>query len=306
MNTDDNESSEKKDDSNEELTESLVTEDYIRGRYLHYGKDTLPSFFEVKKLFEFVKRVLRNNKKESVLTPYTPEQYAHSEMVKTRCSFCNKEIVFAWRMNDDRCMCAHCHDHQVIRNEEIKRVYDDMRKMLTDHYHIKLREDINVRFQSAEAIKRVISIYRPDGLISYYNHRKHQMWIEVKGPKVAIKGAVIRELTHCWLYDNLRMTELERKFPLDEREKRIWWLFDIMSAYIQVQTLMKSEPGYAIRLKNKYRSMYKVDYFKIIFDDPHKMENITYEKHMTSFDIIRRFIDGFIEGEWDIPWPERY
>lgn len=54
-------------------------------------------------------------------------------------------------------MCGHCHDHQKTQKDEIKRLFLETKQMLEAHYHIEFRKDINVRFQSDDAIRKAAS-----------------------------------------------------------------------------------------------------------------------------------------------------
>lgn len=294
-----------KANSGSEETANLST--IIQGRYLHYGMDTIPDLFAPESLHHVMKNVLGRNEAETVIEPDPGEAMLSTDDFKKNCSFCGREIIFAWQLSDGRCMCAHCHDHQKTQKDEIKRLFLETKTMLESHYHITFRKDINVRFQSADAIRKAAGGLDNGRIVGFYNHSKRHLWIESKGPSVAMESTIIHELTHAWQHDALPLKELAKAFPKDVREKRIQLLLEGHAVYVELETMTeKGEGEYAKRLKDNYlrgNDVYSLGY-RLIAE--YFMDMQIHGNNATSFVKMQTMTDEIINKEAVITWPEGY
>lgn len=186
--------------------------------------------------------ILGRTEPETVIEPDPAESILATDDSKAICSFCNREIIFAWQLSDGRCMCAHCHDHQKTQKDEIKRLFLETKQMLESHYHIEFRKDINVRFQSADAIRKAAGGLDNGRIVGFYSHDKRQLWIEARGPSVAMESTIIHELTHAWQHDVLPLKELANAFPKDVRDKRVQLLLEGHAVYVELEAMTEKRP----------------------------------------------------------------
>lgn len=279
----------------------------IQGRYLHYGMDEIPDIFAPESLRSMLKDLLGRTEPETIIEPDPSESDISVDDTKSVCSFCNREIIFAWQLSDGRCMCAHCHDHQKTQKDEIKRLFLETKQMLESHYHIEFRKDINVRFQSADAIRKAAGGLDNGRIVGFYNHDKRQLWIEARGPSVAMESTIIHELTHGWQHDQLPLKDLEKVFPKDIRRTRIQLLLEGHAVYIEIEAMKeKGEAEYAKRLEKNYNNghdVYCIGY-KFISE---MFSGIQIQgSEGKSFVKMQKLVDEIISGEASITWPENY
>ena len=291
----------------ETTTESSEQTGIIQGKYLHFGMDTIPSVFAPDALLLVLRDILGRTEPETVIKPDPAESILATDDSKAICSFCNREIIFAWQLSDGRCMCAHCHDHQKTQKDEIKRLFLETKQMLESHYHIEFRKDINVRFQSADAIRKAAGGLDNGRIVGFYSHDKRQLWIEARGPSVAMESTIIHELTHAWQHDVLPLKELENVFPKDVRDKRVQLLLEGHAVYVELEAMTeKGEAEYAKRLRNGYlngNDVYSLGY-KIVSEYFVGME--IQGSNATSFVRMQKMVDDIINKEASISWPEGY
>lgn len=226
---------------------------FIRGRYLHFGLDHIPDIFAPEALRTFLADYLGRTEPETVIVPDEADAVTALRGPVAVCAFCNREIIFAWQLSDGRCMCAHCHDHQKTRKDEIKILFMETKQMLESHYHIVFRKDIHVRFRSADAIRAAAGGSAGSRIVGFYSHGKRQLWIESHGPSVAMESTIIHELTHAWQHDNLPIKKLERALPGKLRDKRVLLLIEGHAVFVEIEAMReKGEVEYAERLKSIY------------------------------------------------------
>lgn len=279
----------------------------IQGRYLHFGLSQIPNIFSPEALHTMLKDLLGRTESDTVIELDSVEPVIATNDSKAICSFCNREIIFAWQLSDGRCMCGHCHDHQKTQKDEIKRLFLETKQMLEAHYHIEFRKDINVRFQSADAIRKAAGGLDNGRIVGFYSHDKRQLWIEARGPSVAMESTIIHELTHAWQHDALPLKELAKAFPKDVRDKRVQLLLEGHAVYVEIEAMKeKGEAEYAKRLERSYNTgndVYSLGY-KVISGQFVGMQ--IQGSNATSFVKMQKMVDEIISKEAVISWPEGY
>lgn len=287
--------------------ESDVPAKFICGRYLHFGLDHIPDIFAPEALRTFLSDYIGNTQPETAIVPDDTETVAAVRGPVAVCSFCNREIVFAWQLSDGRCMCAHCHDHQKTSKDEIKSLFIETKNMLESHYHISFRKDIHVRFRSADAIRAAAGGSVGSRIVGFYSHGKRQLWIESRGPSVAMESTIIHELTHAWQHDNLPLKKLERALPRKLRDKRVLLLLEGHAVYVEIEAMReKGEAEYAERLKNTYLAgsdEYSEGY-KLICACFEAMQDLG---SINAFERMSILVEKIIEEKGaNITWPNGY
>ncbi|KIR01301.1 hypothetical protein P261_00115 [Lachnospiraceae bacterium TWA4] len=179
--------------------------------------------------------------------------------------------------------------------------------MLESYYHISFRKDINVAFQSADAIRKAAGGISNGRIVGFYRHSKRQLWIEAKGPGIAMESTIIHELTHAWQYDALPLKQLTKEFPKSVRDKRIQLLLEGHAVYVECEAMEKKGEGeYIKRLRTRYMSsmdVYGLGY-RIISEHFSNMD--IHGSSATSFVRMQNLVEGIIKGEVSITWPEGY
>lgn len=280
---------------------------FIRGRYLHFGSDKMPTVFAPEALHSFLRKVLSRNEPLPVIEPDPVEYSEQINDSKSVCSFCNREIVFAWQMSDGRCMCAHCHDHQKTQKNDIYKLFHDTKDMLEDNYHISFKKNINVGFQSAEAIRKAAKIKGSKRIVGFYNSDKRQLWIEARGPSIAMESTIIHELTHAWQNDNLPIRVLKKSLNKLKASKRLELLLEGHAVYIEIEAMSKhGEVEYAERLKNSYIASKDVYGLGYVLIDEYIKSKRTLGSSLNSMQIMEELVDEIINKKENITWPKGY
>ena len=113
--------------------------------------------------------------------------------------------------------------------------------------HIRIRKNINVRFQSAETIRQAAGGVPYGRVLGFYNNRNKQLWIESRGPRIAIQDTLLHELTHTWQFDNLNMRALNARLS----EEDLLEFLEGAAVYTEIYMLEKlNEKDYAAYIRN--------------------------------------------------------
>ena len=279
---------------------------FISGKYLHFGLDSIPDVFAPEELLQMLSEVTGMDEEE-VFEPDPVDSYVRPVEQKMVCSFCGREVVFSWMLSDGRCMCANCHDHQKTQRDEINKLYMDAKRMLEEHYHISFPSGINLKFQSADAIRKASGGYKNGRIVGFYKHEKRQILIEARGPAVAMESTIIHELTHAWQYDTLPVKQLIKSFPKKLAIKRFNLLLEGHAVFIEIEAMHdKGEIEYARWLRESFLSRndeYGVGYKLVSEYMSSKKEE---GSHITSFVAMEELTQAIINKEAVFEWPEGY
>lgn len=213
-----------------------------RGGWLCFGMDQVPG--------EIAPAVLQSVL--SVQLPHVKEKdTAEEEPVKIQpefaCTFCGKPSLFITLMADGRRMCNDCKDHQLTQKEEIRTLFRETLRFMEETGHIRIRKNINVRFQSAETIRQAAGGVPYGRVLGFYNNRNKQLWIESRGPRIAIQDTLLHELTHTWQFDNLNMRALNARLS----EEDLLEFLEGAAVYTEIYMLEKlNEKDYAAYIRN--------------------------------------------------------
>lgn len=262
-----------------------------QGKWLHFGGEALPSIFACEDLLNFCTKAA-----PEVVDDYVVHQEDLDD-VASGCTFCGRRSLFVTHLGDGRVMCNICHDHRYTRKEEVRELFMDTCDFMEKGYHIKLPKKMRVRFRSAEAI-RIVSGGTEDGrILGFYSPAKKQLWLESRGPKVAMLSTLIHELTHAWQFSALNMAELKRKLT----DEQFLYLTEGHAVYTEIVTLRKhNESEYANRLEkitllrdDEYGKGYQIieALFKMIEPD-----SLT----INPFTAMEKLVDMILKGEVSI------
>ena len=289
-----------------QTNESDSTDMFFRGKYLHFGSPNYPSVFSPDELIGILKTILRTNEEAPGIKPTHISLIQPQGNNKFFCSFCNKEIAYGFELDDGRVMCLHCHDHQKTQRDEIQSLFIDTRNALEEYYiGTKFSKDIHVAFQSADAIRKAAGGIDNGRIVGFYNHSKKQLWIEARGPSVAMTSTIIHELTHSWQHDNLPLKELEKSFPKDTAEKLLKLVLEGHAVYVEIDAMIeRGEKTYAERLKKEYLSRDDIYGQGYTFISERIQEMIFQGSHVTPFVAMQEVVQAIIRKEVVVPCPK--
>lgn len=179
----------------------------ISKNYLFFGGDEVPACFDIDTLtticseFETVKR--RGPIKVDRITS------------KGQCSYCHKDLfnVEYTEIKDragknNRKLCAKCAKQIVTDENELKKQYKRVRKYLCESFGIELSEDINVRFATAEKIRKKLKTGDQRVVVGFADPKTRELWVEADAPLANVLDVLAHELTHMWQFDNIKMSDL--------------------------------------------------------------------------------------------------
>ena len=265
----------------------------IKGRYLSFARDRVPSVFALKELLNFLVKVTGEN----TIARKTEQPVVEVELSK-ECCFCGRKTLFVHELNDHRLMCNSCYDHQVTQRDEIKTLYRQTVEFLESGYAIEIRKNINVRFKSAQEIKKELDGAVNGRALGFYRDFGHQLWLEARGPRVPMRGTIIHELTHCWQHDNLPLKELKKALPRDKRKELLLMLLEGHAVCVEIETMKEMhETDYAMRLHQTYWQQ-DDEYgrgYRLIYD--YFKEKASEGSHMNVFTIMQALVTDIINGK---------
>ena len=263
-----------------------------QGTYLHFGADEVPAVFDLEALLQLCDKLLpKTEEPPPIVEPDISD-------ITQCCTFCGRQSLFTVELEDHRRMCSHCKDHQLTQKDEIKSMFADIYRFMQEGYGINLRKNIHVRFQSASAIAKETGGVTGGRILGFYNFGNHQLWLEARGPRVAMQSTLIHELTHAWQQVNLDMKQLLNRFPVTERDRLRLLLMEGHAVYVEIETMRKkNEEAYADRLQaitlqrdDEYGQGYRLlyDYIKSKEDEG---------SHMNPFTAMQQLVQEIIDGK---------
>ena len=276
-----------------------------KGRYLHFGMDSMSPVFAPEDLLEFLSNALSMNETTEICDSCFDsfdDQYAIY-----KCSFCGNETRFAWKLDDGRVMCGNCHNQVKSQAQEIAAIYKEIRSNLEKIYNVSFDPTINICFQSKDAIERVAGKLSNGRVIGFYKHNpKKQLWIERKGPSVPMQSTMAHELTHAWQYAKLDSDwkELDKRLGKKNTKKKRDVLFEGHSVFVQIDIMeRRGEKRFAEWLKSEYESR-NDEYGKgyRFFRDYYRSKNSEGGPY-TPFAVMSQLIEEILNGG-DISWLE--
>lgn len=183
-----------------------------RPAYLNLGGKKIASCFNVDGFFAYCQYLLPPNEKTKGVGT---SRISYDDL--DCCSFCGRLSVLSYHMSDGRIMCRGCHSTRTDQRSEINQMYFETVRALQEGYNIKLRGNIHLRMQSANAIRIECSKGRATPIqgrvLGFYRPRTHELWIESQGPRNAVRATMIHELSHSWQFDNMDVQKLQKLDP---------------------------------------------------------------------------------------------
>lgn len=221
----------------------------IRGTYLHFGADVIPSSIDPAGLLTLCRSLMLEESCDEITAPVDVKL----DIDIPRCTFCGRHTMYPVTLSDGRKMCGHCRDHQLTQQEEIRSMYRDTLRYLKDGYGISLPSNLHIRFQSADAIRRAAGGSEDGRILGFYNSSSHMLWLEARGPRIAMQSTLIHELTHAWQYHEAefiqRLQRVLRKFPRRERNRIRLQLLEGHAVYMEIETMRRMhEDSFADRM----------------------------------------------------------
>ncbi len=266
------------------------------GRYLHFGADSIPGVFAPEALLNLCRKVAPEAEPATENVADVPNAQAE------RCTFCGRPTMFPVVLADGRQMCLHCKDHQLTQKDEIKTLFTQTVQYITEGYQISLPKNMHIRFQSATAIAKEAGNVDGGRILGFYNSGNHQLWLEARGPKIAMQSTLIHELTHAWQFHNSdfiqRLQKLLQQYPKKERALIRLLILEGHSVYMEVETMRRMhEESYADRIHAAYmqrQDEYGTGY-RLVRD--YLIEKSGQGSHMTPYHAMIQLLQDLIDGK---------
>lgn len=267
-----------------------------KGRYLHFGADAVPAVLAVPELLALCRKVMPEVAEQ--IQPAAESKHSNVP----RCVFCGRRTMFPKVLSDSRKMCRHCADHQVTQKDEIRFVFRETVRYLTEGYGISLPTNLHVRFQSADAIKRAAGNVDGGRILGFYNSGNRQLWLEARGPRIALQSTLIHELTHAWQHHDPEFVQLLpkalRKFPLAKRKLMRLLLLEGHAVFMEVETMRRmQELAYSRRLQESYLQR-DDEYgrgYRLVHD--YILDQSQAGSYMTPFAAMNQLLRDIIDGK---------
>lgn len=217
--------------------------------FLKFGMDDVPLLLAPRELYDALRTQVHSVEEEREPAVEGISVSGH------RCSFCGSITMMPYRMKagDGRIMCRDCREHRVEQKEEVLVLYEETLRFLEETFRIRLRRDINVRFQSAATIRKATaSSTAPGGrVLGFYMPALRELWIESRGPRIAVQDTIIHEITHSWQYDNLDMERLKKKLG----PEKFLILVEGHAVCLEVRTMQAlNQMDFAARIEAEFMS----------------------------------------------------
>lgn len=228
----------------------------VRNVFLSFGAESVPSVFDISSLAEVIKNCV-SGFSEVESEEDVPPGLIDSE----RCTFCGKFSIFSVRLADGRRMCNNCKDHQLRQKDEIRSLFKETKQFMEKGYHtvdgenIAFPRTLYVRFQSADTIRRAMGGSIGTGrVLGFYSYKSHQLWVEARGPAIAVNDTLIHELTHAWQHTIAAFKKVEKKLT----PKQYKMLIEGHAVYVEIETMKRlNEKEYARFIE--YTSLTRTD-----------------------------------------------
>lgn len=268
----------------------------VVGSYLHFGSESIPDIFAPEALLALCQKITPETETASEpITVVTTDNTEH-------CTFCGRPTMFPVVLGDGRRMCAHCKDHQLTQKDEIKTLFLETQQFITEGYRITLPKNLHVRFQSAEAIAQETGGVDGGRILGFYNSGNHQLWLEARGPKIAMQSTLIHELTHAWQFHSAEFSQnlqkMLRKFPRDQRGKIRLLILEGHAVFMEVETMRRMhEDAYADRIHASYmlrEDEYGTGY-RLVRD--YLIQKCGLGSHITPFSAMILLLQDVIDGK---------
>lgn len=273
----------------------------LQGRYLHFGADAVPGVLDPQGLLKLCSSIMVREEGEEISDPVQVEL----DSTIARCDFCGRDSMYPVAFGDGRIMCRHCKDHQLTQHDEIKFMFRETVRYLKEGYGISLPTNLNIRFQSAEAIRRAAGSIAGGRILGFYNAGSHQLWVESRGPRIAMQSTLIHELTHAWQHHDEQFSELFqrvlRKFPRRKRAALRLRILEGHAVYMEIETMRRMhEDAFAERMhlmtmqrEDEYGTGYRMlrDYIA---------EQAALGSHMTPFKAMIQLMQDILDKKVQI------
>ena len=268
----------------------------FRGSYLHFGADNVPAVIDPAGLLDLCSKLLPERQEP------VPVATVEKKNSGNLCTFCHRPTMFYTGLGDNRRMCAHCKDHQLTQQDEIKTMFVNTVNFLKDGYQISLPDNIHVRFQSADAIRKATHCEADARILGFYSPGNHQLWLEGRGPRIAMQSTLVHELTHVWQYDDPEFSKtlprMLRKFPKKKRDLLRLLLLEGHAVFMEIDAMRKlNEQKYADRTRmitmlrnDEYGKGYRLV-------APYITDCQAEGSYVTPFVAMRRLVQDIIDGK---------
>ncbi len=281
-----------------------------KGKYLNFGSDSILKCFASEELLLMLKTILMNYD-EPLIGNDDHIDFGNKSLSEHgyTCTFCGRRSYFAWKFKDNRILCGHCHEHILSQEDEITQVFKETVEYMSTFYNVTVSENINVRFQSKDAIERVAGKVIGGRTVGFFTpvsstNNDGELWIERKGPAVTMQSTMAHELTHAWQFAEIDIDALLKCLGKNANQK-LKLLQEGHAVFVQIDYMRRVyETDFADVLEKEYSSrtddVYGIGYelFKQFYEK--EIEN---DSTLNPFDVMVNLVNSIINGEEPIEWP---
>ena len=179
----------------------------ISNKYLYFGSDTPPACFD----FETLEKICSKFDTIERIDPILVDKIKS----KLECSYCHRNLyntefteVSANGKGTNRILCSQCAKLIVKDEAELQKLYNKAYSYLCSTFGITLPSNINVRFASADHIRKRLKTGDQRVVVGFADPRTRELWVETNAPAANVLDVIAHELTHFWQFDNLKKLDL--------------------------------------------------------------------------------------------------
>ncbi len=204
---------------------------YEKRFYMLYGGESVPESIDLSGTRDFLSQMGFNGGELSQAREGKDFAAANEGKAKNEkpgnlwCSYCGREIsgVDYYRLKDGRKRCTVCSRSLVKTDEQLKRIYQRIRKNMETFFDVLIEEDVNIFFVDERKLKKKLKIqigsYDDQSILvlgcAVPEKEGYSIYLENSAPLISITATIAHEMTHIWQFAN--WTEYKRK----KRNKRI-------------------------------------------------------------------------------------
>ncbi len=273
----------------------------VCGSYLHFGGESIPRVFSLSGLLALCHKIapVTSMPTAGVEETVTPQNVSV-------CSFCGALTMMPIELQEGtirRVMCRECADHQCTAEDEVNTLYKNVFDSMQRDYNIHLPGNLTIRFQTADAIAKFTGVGGDDGrVLGFYYHAGRQLWLEARGPEVALRSTIFHELTHAWQHNDHAFSEelqrVLRRFKRKYRNLVRLLLVEGHATYTEIDGMWEHhELVFADRHRQateERQDEYGIGY-RFVRD--YLEEYRTEGSHMTPFTAMIRLLEDIVEGK---------
>lgn len=187
----------------------LERENFDKLSFLKYGREELPSYFDINLMINFIKDLFED---DSELKKVNTERQTKNDVIGT-CDFCGEKFKNGdmQRLDDGRMRCAECSEGAIDTEQQFNEMVEKVRNAFLTHLGINFSGIVyNAKLVSAVELHKlggyqfsITNGYDVRELIGLACDRKlDEFYVENGYKPDKTFGIIAHEMTHIWEYNN--------------------------------------------------------------------------------------------------------